>query len=161
MGWQILSYSNLVNGAAARKVSLPRTPRALAVWSCHVCASSPNACPNDRERIFSSTVSNRRPFKAASRVQLISDSTLHLSSFLDGLRFDMVVMVSEEAAIQHCHLLLERTGWLGGSPGSVLTLFFHVRKTYGKETQWWAFAPTSVNGTWTAYITKKRWRRPA
>ena len=44
------------------------------------------------------------------------------SPFLDDAFVHRVVVVPEHAAIAHCKLLLQRTGWLlGGSSGSVLS----------------------------------------
>ncbi len=44
------------------------------------------------------------------------------SPFIDDVTIHDAVIVPERAAVEHCKLLLERTGWLlGGSSGSVLS----------------------------------------
>ena len=44
------------------------------------------------------------------------------SAFLDEVNIDRVVIVSDDSAIEHCQLVLQRTGWLlGGSSGSVVS----------------------------------------
>lgn len=53
------------------------------------------------------------------------------SPFLNDAFVHRVVIVAEDAAIAHCKLLLQRTGWLlGGSSGSVLSAILSSEKHF-------------------------------